>query len=756
MFLNKKYYLLILQVFVFTSFNSQIGHVKISNIDFNYNGEAVEIYYNIANGGESDFFNVDVKGITKKSKNISLSSIEGDLTDLKNGKQNLLWYPEKDNIIINEDLSFQFTISQSSNYQISKNKHIVKSLIMPGLGDYKLKNGKHYILYGLAAYGSIYGSYHYNQLANENYSSYLNSNDYNQAQSFYKSAKQQQLFSRLLSVASGIIWTVDLISINKHYKKVKANLNENNSKHYFKKANQKYEYLSDKKQINTKKPYLIAFEQLQQLYKNKNYEAANETILMVKELEPSDEILLRTLEIEDDIKAYYKKEEDYKNAIVKGDLFLIEGKYDEAIDEYKKAKLLKTEEEYPVEKIKEATNKINAVNTEDRYKQLIDKGDLEFNNGNYLKAIDYFKKALDIFDRSYPKEKIRDAENKITEKNRKIREQKEREEKRKIDSSYNLVIKKADLAFQQKKYEKALDLYDEALALKRNETKPRERKELIKKILANSNENNYEQKVKTFAVIVGLERYKYGYSSDLIGVANEAGVNLNGVLSNLNYTENDAFRFQSFLQSSKGGFTPEENIIFLTENDATYSNILSSLRKIMYKASNKDRVIFYFSGHGSKTGLCPYDYVGEDDNSISKKDIERLFSSTNAKYKLLIADACYSGNLKGTKGLIQEEMIKFDKSLSSSSGGYAVIQSSSGYETSMEDGALKQGVFSHYLLKGLKGAADNNNNKIVTISELFNYIKYKVPSHCRSKYGHSQHPQLDGNYDPNMPMSIVK
>lgn len=70
----------------------------------------------------------------------------------------------------------------------------------------------------------------------------------------------------------------------------------------------------------------------------------------------------------------------------------------------------------------------------------------------------------------------------------------------------------------------------------------------------------------------------------------------------------------------------------------------------------------------------------------------------------------------------------------------------------MEDGGLRSGIFSHFLIRGLKGEADTDENKIVTIKELFDFVFQKV----RRYTANVQTPTLSGKYDPRMPVAMVR
>ena len=85
-------------------------------------------------------------------------------------------------------------------------------------------------------------------------------------------------------------------------------------------------------------------------------------------------------------------------------------------------------------------------------------------------------------------------------------------------------------------------------------------------------------------------------------------------------------------------------------------------------------------------------------------------------------------------------------------GGTALLMSSKGEEYSLEDGGLRSGIFSHFLVKGLKGEADTSGDKIVSVRELFNFVYKQV----RLYTGNVQTPTLTGQFDDNMPVAAVR
>ena len=233
----------------------------------------------------------------------------------------------------------------------------------------------------------------------------------------------------------------------------------------------------------------------------------------------------------------------------------------------------------------------------------------------------------------------------------------------------------------------------------------------------------------TYAVVVGVADYKYFSAWD----------------GDLRYTTSDAQRFANFLKSKKGGSVPAANIILLTDAMASKANILAQTRQLYSKAKKNDRVIFFFSGHGGRGCFLPYDAGKRGENMLYFSEVKSLFRYAKCNTKLLFADACFSGSMKGlnTKA-IQSTLSKEQKAASDMN--IAVMMSCRKNETSMELGSLRQGLFTYYLIEGLGGEANSDGSQYVTITELFNYVYLKTRQKA-SSMGHQQNPELFGKFD---------
>jgi uncharacterized caspase-like protein len=137
----------------------------------------------------------------------------------------------------------------------------------------------------------------------------------------------------------------------------------------------------------------------------------------------------------------------------------------------------------------------------------------------------------------------------------------------------------------------------------------------------------------------------------------------------------------------------------------------------------------------------------EPNKILTHSEISAIMTMSRARHKLVIADACHSGALSQAKGVetIYEAYRQIDS-------GFALFLSSRKEEKSWENSKLEGGVFSYYLREGLQGPADSNGDNIVTIQELYDYVKDPVK---RYTFG-TQTPVLKGNYDPNMPIGILR
>jgi hypothetical protein len=243
---------------------------------------------------------------------------------------------------------------------------------------------------------------------------------------------------------------------------------------------------------------------------------------------------------------------------------------------------------------------------------------------------------------------------------------------------------------------------------------------------------DYNPAIKIRAVVAGVSRY----------------AQYNG----LEYADDDAYQYYAFLKSPEGGALPDKQVSLFVNKAATYANILTAMRQTFGQADENDVIIFYFSGHGELGAFLPHDYNGAQ-NRLTHQRVIEIMKNSKAKYKICLVDACHSGGANvfgGAVNTFANQSQRLYDAFEKSEGGLAILMSSLGTETSLETDGLSSGIFSHYVIRGLKGEADVNNNGIITIGELQKYVISKVREHT----GGMQNPIMAGKFDANMPVSI--
>ena len=231
---------------------------------------------------------------------------------------------------------------------------------------------------------------------------------------------------------------------------------------------------------------------------------------------------------------------------------------------------------------------------------------------------------------------------------------------------------------------------------------------------------------KMYAVVVGIADYQ-------------------GSTSDLNYSDDDARIFYNHLKKAFPREIAAGSATLLLDSKATKSTILNALRGAFSKATENDYVIFFFSGHGSNGAFVPYDLLS---NSLSHQEVKEAFKASSAKYKLCIADACFSGSV----GSNNTSTGNYDAAQNLRDARLAVLLSSSNQQTSMELGQLGQGLFSYWLMNGMRGAADLNKDKYVTAGELFVYTRNAVVKQS----GGEQSPVVIGQRLDKIPLCRLK
>ncbi|MDZ4853203.1 MAG: caspase family protein, partial [Pirellulaceae bacterium] len=212
----------------------------------------------------------------------------------------------------------------------------------------------------------------------------------------------------------------------------------------------------------------------------------------------------------------------------------------------------------------------------------------------------------------------------------------------------------------------------------------------------------------------------------------------------------------------KSGFDKRQVTLLRDKAESTQflpfkSNVEKQISLICDLAEAGDLVFIAFSGHGrhmsKKSFICPADgKLDEADTMIALDWVYERLQKCKADLKLVMVDACrdvdpfLGGQRGGNEPERKEEMRAFISSSERLPDGLILLHSCSEGEKANEDENLGHGVFTHFLLEGLRGKADENTNGKVTLGELMLFASRETKLYVKDKFADLQRPKMKGNY----------
>jgi hypothetical protein len=200
---------------------------------------------------------------------------------------------------------------------------------------------------------------------------------------------------------------------------------------------------------------------------------------------------------------------------------------------------------------------------------------------------------------------------------------------------------------------------------------------------------------------------------------------------------------------------PAASLALLSDSQATKPAISDRLDWLARRTGPDDTVLIFFSGHGAQRiggfepgeYLCPVeaDWYNLRATGISDEEFTTALRAIQAGRVAVFLDACHSGGV----GEPKDAALQVKGGLSEAAyarlaegRGRAVIASCRPDEVSWELPGMRNGLFTHYLLEGLRGRAADPDGT-VGILDLFKYVSQHVPQHK------PQHPLFKGEIELN-------
>ncbi len=212
----------------------------------------------------------------------------------------------------------------------------------------------------------------------------------------------------------------------------------------------------------------------------------------------------------------------------------------------------------------------------------------------------------------------------------------------------------------------------------------------------------------------------------------------------LRYAGSDAKALSKVL-SELGGVT-HENRLVLEDPDVQdlrrgFERIAIRVRAAQAKGERVE-FLFYYSGHSDESGLL----IGEE--QVGYRKLRGMIDALPADVRIAILDSCASGAFTRLKGGKKREPFLVG---GPSIKGHAFLTSSSADEAAQESDRIRGSFFTHYLVTGLRGAADVNRDRVVTLNEAYQFAFDETLSRTEGTRGGPQHAayefQLAGSGD---------
>lgn len=246
------------------------------------------------------------------------------------------------------------------------------------------------------------------------------------------------------------------------------------------------------------------------------------------------------------------------------------------------------------------------------------------------------------------------------------------------------------------------------------------------------------------AVVVGVGRYR---EKNIPGVK---------------YATRDAEVMARYLQNVGGVAADDMKVI--TDDGATRSDLEAYVEDwLPRRVKPGSTVFFYYAGHGApdpagkEAFIVPYE--GHPDFPSKLYPLNRLYAALAklpAKAVVVMLDSCFSGakgrgvSQEGARPLVAlQETGGLDPKL-------AVLTGASGTQVASDFDKGEHGLFTYFLLKGMRGDADADRDGTITLGELYPFVRDRVSEHASRGLNRDQTPALIGGEGSRASLPVVR
>lgn len=168
--------------------------------------------------------------------------------------------------------------------------------------------------------------------------------------------------------------------------------------------------------------------------------------------------------------------------------------------------------------------------------------------------------------------------------------------------------------------------------------------------------------------------------------------------------------------------------------DGTFDEVSKRIRAQRVRGQRVELLVYY-SGHADEEGIL----LAEDRYGYAK--LRKKIRAVPADVHIAIVDSCASGSFTRIKGGTRRPAFLRDES--NRVRGHAFLSSSSADENAQESDRIGASFFTHFLVAALRGAGDRDRDRVVTLTEAYDFAYEQTVGRTRNTTKGPQHPAYD-------------
>ena len=198
-------------------------------------------------------------------------------------------------------------------------------------------------------------------------------------------------------------------------------------------------------------------------------------------------------------------------------------------------------------------------------------------------------------------------------------------------------------------------------------------------------------------------------------------------LNRLNFCVNDVVALEKILTELGYVVVSLYSGHLKRNREPTKTNVKAELTELCKSVRQDDLLFVHFACHGQLSAGVPIVLMQDsrqalwDDpkERLAVADVEAMMREPGARRLVLSLDACHMGVSMG-RGV--EDDPEFIHNVYELAEGFVVMAGSTAQQKAQEWGAVKHGVYTYYLMKGLLGEADKSKKSFVSVDDLGKYV----------------------------------